>query len=89
MKITKSRQSNFSEQPPRRRICTSWIVPLMLLWMLPAGLVLMLAGRVTAQTFTTLYSFGTENSSGLEPNPGLILSGDTLYGPAALAAEPV
>ena len=56
MKITKSRQSNPIEQPPRRRICTSWIVPLLLLWMLPAGLGLMMAGRVTAQTFTVLSS---------------------------------
>ena len=57
MKSAKSRQSNFIEQPPRQRICTSWLVPLLLLWMLLAGLSLMLAGRVTAQTFTTLYSF--------------------------------
>ena len=77
MKSTKSGQSNFSEQPPRRRICTSWIVPLLLLWVLPAGLGLMLAGRATAQTFTTLYSFGLPS-----PTAGLLLSGNTLYGSA-------
>src|SRR5947207_10181542 len=53
-----------------------------------AGLSLMLAGRVTAQTFTTLYSF-TEvsnfyptNSDGAIPVAGLILSDSTLYGTA-------
>ena len=81
MKITKSPQSNFIEQPPRRRICTSWIVPLLLLWMLPAGLGLMLAGRVTAQTFTTIYSF-QGNGDGGRPSAGLVLSGNTLYGTA-------
>ena len=81
MKLTKSGQSNFSEQPPRRRICTSWIVPLLLLWMLPAGLGFMSAGRVSAQVFTTLYSF-TDYSYGGYPSSGLILSGNTLYGSA-------
>jgi len=74
MKSTKSGQSNFIEQPTRRRICTSWIVPLLLLWMLPAGLSLMMAGRATAQVFTTL---GYGYISG-----GLVLSGNTLYGTA-------
>src|SRR5438876_1102958 len=59
---------------------------------LMASLGLILAGRVTAQTFTTLYSFTATipytndlggvfytNSDGAGPN-GLILSGDTLYG---------
>jgi hypothetical protein len=77
MKLTKSGQSNFSEQPPRRRICTSWIVPLSLLWMLPAGLGLMLAGRASAQTFTTLYSFDW-----VGPYAEMVLSGNTLYGTA-------
>jgi uncharacterized repeat protein (TIGR03803 family) len=45
-----------------------------------AGFGLILAGRVTAQTFTTLYSF-TKISNGSGPN-GLVLSGDTLYGTA-------
>ena len=52
-----------------------------------AGLGLLLAGRVHAQTFTTLHSFtalsvpysGT-NSDGAAPNAGLILSGNALYG---------
>jgi uncharacterized repeat protein (TIGR03803 family) len=88
MKSTKSGQSNFIEQPTRRRICTSWIVPLLLPWMLPAGLSLMMAGRVTAQTFTTLYNFtspvfaGGLFTGGIGPSAGLILSGNTLFGTA-------
>ena len=45
-----------------------------------------LAGRVTAQTFTNLYSFtatsgsSSTNSDGANPVAGLILSGNTLYG---------
>src|SRR5437870_296133 len=72
--------------------------PLQLFWsglylfLLPALIAsvgLILAGRVTAQTFTTLHSFteladftelaGT-NSDGAYPRPGLILSGNCLYG---------
>src|SRR2546425_1152833 len=45
-----------------------------------AGLGLMLAGQVTAQTFTTLHSF--TGSDGAVPLAGLILSGNTLYGTA-------
>jgi uncharacterized repeat protein (TIGR03803 family) len=55
---------------------------------LAAGLGLVLAGRLPAQTFTTLHSFtapagppGT-NSDGASPQAGLILSGGTLYGTA-------
>src|SRR5665213_2030719 len=62
---------------------------LFLLPALIAGLNLIPAGRVTAQTFTTLHTFtatdfntGT-NSDGATPIGGLILSGNTLYGPAA------
>src|SRR5208283_4630418 len=62
---------------------------LFLLPTLIAGLGLMLAGRVTAQTFTTLHSFtaldpytGTTNSDGANPYAGLILSRNTLYGTA-------
>src|SRR5258705_551059 len=47
------------------------------------------AGRVTAQTFTTLHSFTAisdscpcPNSDGGRPVAGLILSGNTLYGTA-------
>src|ERR1700747_1437051 len=57
-----------------------------------AGLCLMLAGRVTAQTFTTLHNFTATfsfappipltNSDGAGP-VSLILSGDTLYGMSA------
>src|ERR1051325_5287257 len=60
---------------------------LFLLPALIASVGLALAGRVTAQTFTTLYSFtatssGT-NSDGQSPNGSLILSGNILYGTAA------
>src|ERR1019366_10459933 len=54
-----------------------------------AGLGLLLAGRVTAQTFTTLHSFTAisasppfTNSDGTYPHAGLILAGNTLYGTA-------
>ena len=47
-----------------------------------AGLGLMLASGVTAQTFTTLHSFNG-GSDGADPVSGLILSGDTLYGTTA------
>jgi uncharacterized repeat protein (TIGR03803 family) len=43
-----------------------------------AGLGLMQAGRVTAQTFTVLRSFS--GSDGADPHADLILSGNTLYG---------
>jgi uncharacterized repeat protein (TIGR03803 family) len=50
-----------------------------------ASLGLMAAGRVTAQTFTTLHSFtalntNSANSDGAYPVAGLLLSGNTLYG---------
>ena len=51
------------------------------LFLLPAlivGLGLILTGRVTAQTFTTLHNF--TNEDGAYPQAGLILSGKTLYG---------
>lgn len=61
---------------------------LFLLPALIAGLSLIPAGRVTAQTFTTLYSFsGYTNSDGATPYAGLILSGSTLYGAAALGGS--
>ncbi len=51
-----------------------------------AALGLISAGRVTAQTFTNLYSFtllnNSTNSDGANPHAGLILSGNTLYGTA-------
>ena len=55
--------------------------PKILLSVLIAGLGLILAGRVAAQTFTTLYSF-TGGSDGANPSAGLILLGSTLYGTA-------
>ena len=62
------------------------------LFILPAllaGLGLIPAGRVTAQTFTNLYSFTAtggaySNSDGAYPSAGLILSGNTLYGTTQL-----
>ena len=48
---------------------------------LTAGLCLILAGRVMAQTFTTLHSF--TGSDGANPEAGLIISSNTLFGTAA------
>src|SRR5260370_30779727 len=61
----------------------SWAVPALI-----AVLNLIPAGRVTAQTFTTLHSFTAPddtyytNSDGAYPRAGLFLSGNTLYGTA-------
>jgi uncharacterized repeat protein (TIGR03803 family) len=64
----------------------TYIINLFLLPALIAGLGLIPAGRVTAQTFTTLHSFtllnNSTNSDGVSPRAGLILSGNTLYGTA-------
>jgi uncharacterized repeat protein (TIGR03803 family) len=66
----------------------SSITNLVILPALIAGLGLISAGRGTAQTFTTVYSFtatdpdtGT-NSDGANPLAELIISGNTLYGTA-------
>jgi uncharacterized repeat protein (TIGR03803 family) len=63
---------------------------LFLLLTLTAGLGLMQAGQVTAQTFKVLHTFTAEsttppygNSDGAYPYARLILSGNTLYGVAA------
>src|SRR6266446_1372749 len=67
------------------------IFNLLLLPALIAVLNLLPAGRVAAQTFTTLYSFtatsypgyfDSTNSDGAYPQAGLTLSGNTLYGTA-------
>jgi uncharacterized repeat protein (TIGR03803 family) len=58
---------------------------LFLLSALIAGLGLIPAGRVTAQTFTNLYNF--TGFDGAEPHAGLILSGSTLYGTAQLGGS--
>jgi uncharacterized repeat protein (TIGR03803 family) len=67
----------------------TYIKNLFLLPALIAGLGLIPAGRVTAQTFTTLHSFTVRsgaspytNSDGAYPQAGLILSDNTLYGTA-------
>src|SRR5438552_446324 len=54
---------------------------LFLLPTLIASLSLIPAGRVTAQTFTTLHNF-IRDSDGALPHAGLILSSNTLYGTA-------
>jgi uncharacterized repeat protein (TIGR03803 family) len=53
-----------------------FVVPVLI-----AGLGVIPAGSVTAQTFTTLYSF-TGGNDGANPFAGLILSGNSLYGTA-------
>ena len=60
------------------------IKKLLLLHALTIGVGLILAGRATAQTFTTLYSFTAfstygVHSDGAYPCGGLILSGNTQY----------
>ena len=50
-----------------------------LLPVLIAGLGLILAGRVPAQTFTTLHNF-TDGIDGVSLQAGLVLSGNVLYG---------
>src|SRR5215203_2357400 len=67
---------------------------LFLLPALIAVLHLIPAGRVTAQTFTTLHSFsatslpyGGTNSDGANPRGPLILSGNTLYGTAEVGGS--
>jgi uncharacterized repeat protein (TIGR03803 family) len=59
-----------------RALRAGWVSPALI-----AGLGLIPAGRVTAQSFTILHSFAGEND-GANPNAGLILSGDVLYGTA-------
>ena len=73
--------------PPNQNHCNmkknmkTSIINLLLLPALIAGLNLIPAGRVTAQTFTTMHSF-TYGSDGANPAAGLILSSNTLYGTA-------
>src|SRR5439155_797009 len=61
---------------------------LLLLPALVAGLGLILAGRVTAQSFTVLHTFtsasgpNATNTDGANPFAGLMLSGNTLFGAA-------
>jgi uncharacterized repeat protein (TIGR03803 family) len=69
--------------PMRTRVEKLFLLPT-----LAVGLVLILAGRVTAQTFTPLHSFTAldqthyTNSDGANPVAGVILSGNMLYGTA-------
>src|SRR5450759_3417370 len=64
----------------KNELMKTFIINLFLLPALIAGLGLIPAGRVTAQTFTNLHSF--TGSDGANPQAGLILSGTTLYGTA-------
>jgi hypothetical protein len=57
--------------------CVAWVLPALI-----AGFGLIPAGRVTAQTFTTLHSFLGYPSDGAYPDAALILSGNTLLGMA-------
>src|ERR1035437_2205382 len=61
--------------------CAAWVLPALI-----AGLGLIPAGRVTAQTFTILHGFtlpnNNTNSDGAILLAGLILSGNTIYGTA-------
>src|ERR1043165_9846622 len=59
----------------------SGIKNLFLLLTLIVGFGFILAGRVTAQTFTNLHNF-TGGSDGANPWASLLLSGNTLYGAA-------
>src|SRR5258708_5066397 len=61
---------------------TGIIKNLLLLPVLIAGLGVIPAGRLTAQTFTVLHSF--TGSDGAFPYAGLILSSSSLYGTTAL-----
>lgn len=78
MKRTRSRQGWAENLNPMKNI--------FLLLVLLAGLGLMMVGRASAQTFTTLHFFdaglGTTNGDGYNPQAGLTISGDTLYGTA-------
>src|SRR5882724_1452635 len=73
-------------QPMKTNLKDLFLLPALI-----AVLNLMLAGLVTAQTFTTLHSFTASitnssgvytNSDGANPRTGLILAGNTLYGTA-------
>jgi uncharacterized repeat protein (TIGR03803 family) len=63
-----------------RLVYINRLLPLLLVLALIAALGLIPAGRVSAQPSTTLYSFGAFPGGGSQPNAGLILSDNTLYG---------
>ncbi len=69
-----------TENHKRQRMKTCIKNPF-LLTVLIGGLGLVLAGRVAAQTFTTLHYFDdSDYGDGSDPQAGLIISGNTLYG---------
>src|ERR1035437_4556374 len=65
----------------------TYIKNLFLLPVVIAGLGLIPAGRVTAQTFTNLHSFTYYGSDGATPDAGLILLGNTLYGTTSAGGD--
>src|ERR1035437_7855915 len=91
-----SRKPSRKSNAPSRNVLLSMMkqtIKLIGLPILIAGLGLILASRVTAQTFTTLHGF-TElnlnssltawtNNDGANPQASLVLSGQTLYGTSA------
>src|SRR6266516_4213477 len=66
---------------PRGKAMLKCVMNLFLLRALIAGLGLIMAGRVTAQTFRTLHSFGG-GTNGCYVVAGLVLSSNALYGTA-------
>src|ERR1700677_2663449 len=56
------------------------VTPRPLLWAAIFLGFLALKANLSAQSFTTLHSFGAVPGGGSQPNAGLILSGNTLYG---------
>ena len=52
----------------------------LLFWLLLFSVGVLVSSRMTAQTFTVLYSFGLTNEGSAYPLAGLTLSGHTLYG---------
>ena len=66
---------------PGRSSCSPCVLPAF-----AAVFVSMMAGRISAQSFTNLHSF-TGFSDGAEPKAGLLLSGTNLYGTAVEAGS--
>ena len=79
--------STESKRTHKKTTMKIYIKNLFLLPALIAGLGLIPADRLTAQTFTTLHSF-SGGSDGSGPQAGLILSGNTLYGTTVTGGNP-
>jgi uncharacterized repeat protein (TIGR03803 family) len=81
------RKKGLCHQSPSRKgnlnpefIMKTCIKNQLLLTALTVVLGLILAGQVTAQTFTTLHNFAGPPNDGYNPQAGLVISGNTLYG---------